>query len=207
MIHYWECDRCTHTWTSSCMGAMMTKPEDRKQNYRQLVSGLCWDCFELLETGEIAGLELFDLVFYLTDKSEKYGGKRNGDFVPIAKYSGMCHPYIADTYNSEGNIAIEGNFVSGTTDEEKQLCEIVRDVKAVYEGVIEDQRTAKRIELDKFQKTVGFRFFGPRQRPENFVGDPPGKVRFTTLFGLDLVSGDVIAPCIIAEDGTGEKHE
>jgi hypothetical protein len=200
---------------------MGATPEEKKRNHRQLSSGLCWDCFEQLETGEIAGLDLFELVFYLERKAEKYGarstwrvvnkGTAEEPWYEQQTFSGMCHEYISDTYDSKGNIAVKGNFESGSTAEEKQLHEIVQSVKDVYDSAISQQRTAKRIELDYFQKTAGFCWFGPQLIPEGFVGDPPGKTRFKALFGYDPGSGDFLAPSIIAEDGTRagtvEKYE
>src|SRR5258708_5368370 len=111
MIHYWQCDRCTHQWQTSCMGEMMRSPEEKEQYSRQLSSGLCWDCFEQLEAGEIAGLELFELYYYLYKKSDKYGAsktwrvfKEGTDELPWynhQKFSSMCHDYISATYNED----------------------------------------------------------------------------------------------------------
>lgn len=213
MIHYWECDRCTHQWQSCCFGNMMATPEDRERNHRQLSSGLCWDCFEQLEAGEIVGLELFELYHYLDTKSNKYGASKTwrsfNEGTPESprynhrKFSGMCHDYISATYNVDGSEKTPSNYVMGTTAEHKQLYEIVYEVKAIFRDIINRQRTKKRIELDEFQKTRSALFPGPQPRPEGFVGDPPGKVRFTALFGLDPISGDILAPMIIAEDGNG----
>lgn len=201
MIHYWECDRCTHQWRSSCMEEMTTPKEERERNHRQLSSGLCWDCFEQLETGEISGLELFNLVFYLEKKSEKYAGKSH--FIADSIYSGMCHPYKSDVYGPDGNTIIEkGNFESGTTAEEEQLHKIVQDILEVYRNIIKQQRTIKRIELDEFQKTAGLVLFGSQPRPEGFIGDPPGKQRFEILCGLDMGTGNFIAPTIKMNDGS-----
>lgn len=203
MIHNWQCDRCTHEWQSSCFGEMMLKEEERERSHRQLHSGLCWDCFEQLESGEIAGLELFNLYNYLRKKLAKYDQGRilgthrvDGHYEEI-RYSGMCHEYRSKVYGPDGNTVIDpGNFDIGWTGEQEELHKIENEVRHAYEGIISGQRTAKRIELDEFQKTAGVVFFGSQPRPEGFVGDPPGKQRFEVLFGLDMTTGDIVAPVI-----------
>jgi hypothetical protein len=212
MIHYWECDRCTHQWQSSCFGDMGTTKEEKERRSRQLSSGLCWDCFEQLESGEIAGLELFELYYYLNRKCDKYGaskvwrvfneGTAEAPFYNHQKFSGMCHDFISPTFNEDGSYKTRSNFEGGETAEHKQLRNIVSNMEEVFQEVIKKQRTVKRIELDEFQKTAGLNWFGPQDRPENFVGDPPGKQRFETLFGLDMTSGNIIAPTIRMNDGT-----
>jgi hypothetical protein len=187
--------------------------EQKDRNSRQLSSGVCWDCFELLEAEQIDGLALFELVFYLERKERNYGASKTwrvfnkgtveSPWYNHQKLSGMCHEYISATYNKDGSEKTPSNFVWGRTDEHKQLQEITSEVKEIYKQAILTQRTAKRIELDEYQDKMGYVFFGPQPRPEGFVGDPPGKTRFTALFGLDPASGDVVAPTIIAEDGTG----
>lgn len=218
MIHYWQCKRCTHEWQSSCFSHIMEKAEDRERNSRQLWSHLCWDCFEQLEAGEIAGLELFNLLFYLKKKSEKYDDGRvlgkmqvNGLYEEI-RYSGMCHPYRSTVYGADGNTIVEkGNFESGFTAEQQELYKIISEVEVAYMGIISQQRTAKRVELDEYQKTSGFVFFGSQPRPEGFVGDPPGKQRFEALFGIDFASGEFVSPTIqlskssIAEGGSPDE--
>ena len=211
MIHYWQCDRCTHQWCSSCMGEMLWKKEERERNLRQLSSGLCWDCFEQLEAGEIAGLELFDLAFYLEEKYRKHDEARSPKWMKLPDgkdvhtgYSSLCHPYKPTIYGPDGNTIVEkGSFEMPWTAEEEQLAGIASNVKGVYRDVIQQQRTAKRIELDDFQKTAGFVFFGEQPRPEGFVGDPPGKQRPEVLFGLDMKTGSIVAPTIKMNDGTG----
>jgi hypothetical protein len=212
MIHYWECDRCTHQWQSSCMGEMMLAEDKRERYHRQLSSGLCWDCFEQLEAGQISGLALFELLFYLERKSDKYGasktwrvfnrGTTEKPWYNHQKLSGMCHEYIRATYNEDGSEKTPSNFVWGETAEHKQLREIVSDIRDIYDEIISAQRTPKRIELDEWQKTQkGFVLFGPQARPEGFIGDPPGEVRYTVLCGFDTASGGIVPPTIIAENG------
>lgn len=202
MIHNWQCKRCTHEWQTSCMGEMMEKPEERERNHRQLKSHLCWDCFEQLEAGEIKGLEIYDLYFYLHKKIERYDDgkvlrwyKQDGMWHDV-RYSGMCHPYRSDVFGPDGKIAFHGNFETGWSGELKELYEIMHEVQDAYDTVISKQRTEKRKELDDFQKTAGYRFFGSQPRPEGFVGDPPGKQRFEVLCGLDFASGKIIPPTI-----------
>jgi hypothetical protein len=69
------------------------------------------------------------------------------------------------------------------------------------------QRTEKRIELDQWREIEnrGYIFFGPKPRPEGFVGDPPGKQRFEVLFGLDMSSGNILGLHIKMNDGTKEE--
>jgi len=213
MIHNWECDRCTHQWQSCCFGDFTSSKEEKERNHRQLVSGLCWDCFEQLEKEEIKGLELFELYFYLEEKSRHYGasktwrtfneGTPESPFYNHQKYSGMCQDYIKATYNEDGSEKTPSNFEWGQTAENRQLEKIAGEIREIYKNVILTQRTPKRIELDEFQKTAGFVFFGSQPRPEGFVGDPPGKARFTVLFGLDPASGDIVAPKIVMEGENG----
>jgi hypothetical protein len=213
MIHYWECDRCTHQWQSSCMGAMMMDKKESEHHSRHLSSGLCEDCFEQLEAEQISGLTLFELFFYLSKKSDNYGasktwkvfneGTPESPWYNHQKFSGMCHEYIGATYNEDGSEKTPSNFTWGETAEHKQLREITGEIEEIYKQIISSQRTPKRIELDEWQKTQrGFFFFGPQPRPEDFVGDLPGKQRLEILFGLDPVSGNIIAPTIVANDGT-----
>lgn len=203
MIHYWECRRCTHSWQTCCLGGMLDTEEERNARSRRLSSRLCTDCFKQLEKGEIRGLELFELSFYLENKSHLYGGRGIPDWVRnTSQYSGMCHDYKPYVY--DGNTILEkGNFESGVTAEHEQLRDIHSAVFEVYYEVIKDQRTEKRIELDEFQNISGFIWLGPQPRPEGFVGDPPGEVEFTVLFGFDPASGEFVPPTIIAEDGNG----
>lgn len=202
MIHNWQCKRCTHEWQSSCMGEMMWADEDRGRNIRQLWSHLCWDCFEQLESGEIAGLELFDLFAYLYKKFNRYQEGRvlrryqkDGMWHDV-RYSGMCHEYRGNVYGPDHKIIDKGNFDAGYTAEQTELGDIQSEVEEAYLTVILEQRTAKRIELDEFQKRSKGALFSPRPRPEGFVGDPPGKQRFEVLFGLDPATGDIVAPTI-----------
>jgi hypothetical protein len=162
------------------------------------------DCFEQMEAGEITGLEIFDLLYYLSNKSVRYAGRYDGAYIRQSKYGGMCHEYRSKVYGEDGNTIIdEGHFEAGFTAEQSQLHNIVGDIREIYLDVIKAQRTEKRVELDEFQKTAGVVFFGPQPRPEGFEGDPPGKPRATVLFGLDLRSGDILAPHVIMEDGNG----
>jgi hypothetical protein len=184
------------------MGEMMWKPEDKERNERQLASNLCWDCFEQLESREIAGLELFDLYFYLRKKARRYQEGRvlrtykDGGMWHDVRYSGMCHDYRWDVRDSSGKVTERGNWESGYTAEQDELHKIASEVNAAYENEIQRQRTPKRIELDEYQKTAGFVMFGSQPRPEGFVGDSPGKQRFEVLFGIDLGAGKFVAPTI-----------
>jgi hypothetical protein len=216
MIHNWQCKRCTHEWQTSCFGEFMQKPEDRERNHRQLWSHLCWDCFEQLEAGEIAGLELFDLFIHLRKRvrSMYEEGRvlrtyqKDGLWHEV-RYSGMCHEYRSTVYGPDGNTAIdEGNFEAGFTAEQEEMHKIEYEVQDAYEGAILSQRTAKRIELDEFQKTSGFVFFGSQPRPEGFVGDPPGKQRFEVLCGIDFASGKFVPPTIqLSKSGLSDIGE
>lgn len=209
MIHYWECSRCTHEWQSSCMGEMMTPKDKQERNHRQMSSDLCWDCFEQLEIGEIDGLELFDLAFYLREKYEKLDRATSSKWVKLPSgdkvytgYSGMCKEYRSPTFDEKGAYLDKGNFEMPWTAEEKQLSEIASDVKEVYSDAIKQQRTRKRVELDEWQKQdKGFVFFGSQPRPDGFVGDPPGKQRFVILFGLDLAENSFVPPTITVNNG------
>lgn len=214
MIHNWECIRCTHQWCTSCFGYMFEGPktsEQKKRDSKQGYSRLCWDCFEKLEKGEIVGLELYELYFYLREKSDCYGGRHDISFQTLAKYSGMSrysgmsHEYISGYDENMHYDPSRSNFVSGTTAEEEQLHEIVQDMWEVFKSVIESQRTPARIELDEWREKTkpGMVWFGPAPRPEGFVGDGPGKERVEVLFGLDMASGDIIAPTLQVNDGTG----
>jgi hypothetical protein len=204
MIHYHECRRCTHQWTSACFDHIGMNEKELKYRHRQMVSWICHDCFDLLEAGQIDGLEIFNLYEYLDRKSEQMGhsGRIDGEYIRHETYSGMCHPFISPTFNEDGSYKDRGNFESGVTAELKQLREIEGEVHDIYLEIIKAQRTPKRIELDEFQKSVGYRWLGPQSRPDGFEGDPSGKTRFQALFGLDPVSGDIIAPCIVMQDGT-----
>lgn len=203
MIHYHECKRCTHQWMSACFDHLGMNEEQLKYRHRQSVSWICHDCFDMLEAGEIEGLAIFNLYEYLDRKSEQMqnSGKIDGHYILAEKYSGMCHEYVAATYNEDGSEKTPSNFVWGQTAEQKQLRAISSEVQEIFLEIIKTQRTPKRIELDEFQKTAGFIFFGPQPRPEGFEGDPPGKTRTQVLFGLDPVSGDILAPSIITQNG------
>jgi len=180
----------------------MEKPEEREHKHRQRISGLCWDCFEQLEAGEIKGLEIYNLFFYLDKKSKKYDEGRvlrrykQDDMWHDVRYSGMCHEYKMDVYGPDGKITEKGNFETGDTAEQDELQKIKYEVKGAYEATILEQRTAKRIELDEFQKGAGYRFFGSQPRPEGFIGDPPGKQRFEVLMGADFSTGEIMPPTI-----------
>lgn len=211
MIHYHECRRCTHEWRSACFDHIGLDEKQLVYRHRHMVSWLCHDCFDMLEAGEIEGLNIFDLYEYLDTKSEKYGasktwrvfknGTEESPWYNHQKLSGMCHEFISSTFNEDGSYKDKGNFVSGYTAEHKQLQKLVSEIQDIYLSIIEAQRTPKRIELDEFQKTAGVVIFGSQPRPEGFEGDPPGKARIQFLFGLDPASGDLIAPRIVMQNG------
>lgn len=214
MIHYWQCDRCTHEWQTSCFGEMLEKDEERERHDRQRQSGLCWDCFEQLEAGEIRGSEIFNLVFYLHKKVRRYEKdrvlstyKKDGLWHEV-RYSGMCHEYRSKTYGPDGKTVIDkGNWDGGYTFEQEELHSILSELKQGYLDIILEQRTAKRIELDEFQKDAGYVFFGSQPRPKDFVGDPPGKQRFEVLFGIDFSTGKIVPPTIqLSKSGRGEEN-
>lgn len=204
MIHYHECRRCTHEWTTACFDFMGLNEEELKRRSRRIVSWICADCFDMLEAGQIEGLAIFNLYAYLDKKADQMDqcGLIDGKYIHREIYSTMCHSYISPTFNPDGSYKDRGNFEEGATAELKQLREIRGEVHEIYLAIIEAQRTEKRIELDEYQKKAGLRFFGPQPRPEGFEGDPPGKVRPQALFGFDPVSGGIIAPCIVPQDGT-----
>jgi len=189
MIYHNECKRCTNQWESCCYGHISKTEKEKTRHFRQMYSWICWDCFELLEAGEIRGLEYFNLFHYLNEKSDHYAGKIIGGYVFEDKYSTQCHPYIWDSYKKDGSIDVPGNYVDGRTAEQEQLRSIVSEIRELYLGIIKEQRTEKRIELDEYTWVM----FGDYKRPKGFVGDPPGKKRFTPLFGLDPAKGDIIA--------------
>ena len=225
MIHHRECKRCTHEWTNSCCSGFFEtgteKEKERRHDYhhRQLVSGLCHDCYDMLAAGELGvnTLAVFDLCEYLNKKSDQlgYAGRMEGHFVKKEKYSGMTNEYCQWSEDTQ-SIIILRPFEAGFTAEQEQLHEIRSDMKQVYLDFIRAQRTPARIQLDEYRDSlvppskdgepsmarVGWILCGNAPKPEGFVPDPPGKARPTIRFGLDLRTGGLLAPHIVMEDGT-----
>lgn len=208
MIHYHECKRCTHQWTSACFDHMGMDDKQLERRSRQIVSSICHDCFDMLEAGEIEGLAVFNLYAYLNRKADQIdqAGRIHGRFVHQETYSGMCHEWLKW---ENGELIHTREFESGITAELKQLYNIRSEINGVYLDIIGAQRTEKRIELDNYLESlqptqgqrVGWLFCGNTPRPPGFVGDPPGKPRTQLLFGLDPKTGDLLAPHIVMQDG------
>lgn len=112
-------------------------------------------------------------------------------------------------YTVNKNRTSELELLFHLIDTKRELYEVIGEVDTVYHDLIQQQRTQARIELDEYQKTQGFTFFGPQPRPEGFVGDQ-FEPKCNIVFGLDLggehgVSGSkdmvVIPPTAVGDCG------